>query len=124
MSRKLPPAFALFDAWTRIALEAQSVIAMRVLGNAGFLALPARENDRMVAEKWKAAMDAGWAAWRAAAMGAAPMAVALAYARPYGRATRGNSRRLGPTLLVPGATPRAGKTRSSKPRAGKARSRR
>jgi hypothetical protein len=109
MSRKLPPAFALFDAWTRIALEAQSIITYRVLGNAGFFPLPANENNRMVAEKWKAAADAGFAAWSAAALGGAPMAVALAYARPYGTATRGNARRLGPKLGTAATAPRTRK---------------
>ena len=94
MPRNPPPPAALLGAWTRIAVEAQSVIAMRLLGTAGLWHLPAQENHRMVAEKWKAAIDAGWAAWRVAALGGAPLAVALAYAQPVGRATRANSRRL------------------------------
>jgi hypothetical protein len=94
MPRRPPPPFALVAAWTHIAVEAQTVIAMRLLGTAGLWHLPAKEQTRMVAEKWKAASEAGWAAWRAAALGGAPMAVALAFARPVGRATRANTRRL------------------------------
>lgn len=89
----LPPA-ALAGAWFGIAAAAQAVIAMRLLGMAGFWNVPARENSRMVSEKWQAAFDAGWQAWRLAARGGAPLAVALAFARPVGRTVRANRRRL------------------------------
>jgi len=109
MSRNVPPALALFDAWSRIAVTSQSVIAMRLLGMAGFWNVHPQENQRMVAEKWQAVFDAGWGAWRSAALGAAPMAVALAYARPVGIATRGNLRRLkGGNPMLPQRRKRTG----------------
>lgn len=94
MPRKSLPAPALIGAWTGIALASQGVIAMRLLGMAGLWHVPAQENTRMVTEKWQAAVEAGWQAWRLAALGGAPMAVALAFARPVGRVARANSRRL------------------------------
>ncbi len=110
MPSNFPHAIVVFNAWARIAVEAQCVIAMRMMGGAGLWKVPSGENHRMVAEKWKAAFDSGLAAWRAAALGGAPMAVALAFAEPVGRATRANTRRLAPghPLL---AAPRRGAAR-------------
>lgn len=88
------PSVALATAWTRLAVESQSVIAMRLMGMAGLWHVPAQENTRMVAEKVQAVTEAGWQAWRVAALGGAPIAVALAVARPVSRTAGANLRRL------------------------------
>jgi hypothetical protein len=92
--RRSLPAPALLAAWSGIAIAAQGVIAMRLLGMAGLWHVPAQENTRMVTEKWQAAFDGGLQAWRVAALGGAPLAMALAYARPVRRVARANRRRL------------------------------
>jgi len=74
--------------------QANMVIALRMMGMAGTWPVPAREAQRMVAEKGPALAAAGMAAGWAALAGAAPAAVAAAWLRPVGRKTRANARRL------------------------------
>jgi hypothetical protein len=81
--------------WTRIAMESQRIIALRVMGMAGILPAAADEGDRMVREKWQAAFASGLAAGLAMQRGAAPVAIALAATAPVARKTRANLRRLG-----------------------------
>jgi hypothetical protein len=91
--RPLPPT-ALLGTWTGIAVASQAVIAMRLMGMAGLWRVPASENTVMVTEKLAAAFEAGGKAWGLALTGAAPAAVALAYARPVARVARANRKRL------------------------------
>lgn len=105
MSRK--PQFDPMALWmlgfeySRMMMEAQSVIAMRLMGMSGFWGMSRGEETRMVTEKQKAFMDSGLAMWKAALGSKAPEAVLRAGIKPLGRATSGNVRRLsrkGPRL--------------------------
>ncbi|ETW13673.1 hypothetical protein ATO8_06571 [Roseivivax marinus] len=82
-----------FAAW-RLALEAQTVMAIRIAGMAGFLALPPGEALRMVNEKspaWtRAAMDSG----KVIAGGGSMVDAMGAGMRPLHRAASSNRRRL------------------------------
>ncbi len=89
-----------FDYW-RTALsagqmmaEAQSVIAMRMMGMAGLWNVTKAENARMVAEKSDAIREAGMAAAGAMMRGQSPLAVAVAAMKPVKRRTGANARRL------------------------------
>ncbi len=83
-----------FDAWRMLA-EAQTVIALRVMGMAGLWNLGEGETTRMFAEKQQAfaqsAMDGATAAMR----GQPPERVLAAVVRPLGLRTSANARRLG-----------------------------
>lgn len=79
--------------WTMMA-EAQTVIALRVMGMCGVLPASPGEHRTMMAEKGPAFARAAVAATRAAAMGQGPLAVAEAAIKPIGRRTRSNLRRL------------------------------
>lgn len=99
-----------FDWWllgwqTSVMLaEAQAVIAMRMMGLAGFWAVHPSESLRMIAEKPAAYARAAEAAGRAAFAGKAPHEIAGAALRPVRRKTRANSRRL--VRKGPGPGPR------------------
>ncbi len=79
---------------TRLAVEAQMVIAFRMLGMAGVLPSAPSENRRMVAEKAKAFPRAGAAMAKAAAAGRPPEAVVSAGVKPLRQVTSSNVRRL------------------------------
>jgi hypothetical protein len=89
------PLLNLYAQWSRIAIDSQRVISIRLLGIAGVLPAKPGENDRMLREKWLALMQASMGAALAMQRGAAPVAIALAATAPVARATRANSRRLG-----------------------------
>lgn len=78
----------------RMMAEAQTVIAMRMLGLAGILPAAKGENRRMIAEKQAAYANAGMAAAGAMMAGATPLQAWSAALSPIGRTTRANSRRL------------------------------
>lgn len=82
---------------TMMLAEAQTVIALRLMGMAGIWRLdrgcPA-EQARMVAEKFSAAHEAGRAAGRAVMAGLSAAAVADQALKPIRRRTRANARRL------------------------------
>ena len=80
--------------------EAQMVMTMRLLGMAGFWAVPPSENFRMITEKPDAFVRSAFAASTAAMEGKRPDQVAQAAIKPLRRKTRANSKRLrraGPT---------------------------
>ena len=84
-----------------IAVEANMVVAMRIMGLMGGWTLPAGERTRMMAEKQAAMTEAGLGAASAVARGASPVAVARAAAAPVRRRTKANVKRLarlGPKL--------------------------
>ena len=74
--------------------EAQMVIAMRMLGGAGFWNVDGFENIRMVAEKAGAFVEAGHAASAAVWSGHGPAATSFAVLKPIRKRTRSNVRRL------------------------------
>ena len=80
--------------WTYMALEAQTVVALRVMGMAGVWSVTPHENNRMVSEKAKAFTESAWGAAKVASGGGRPDQVASAAIRPLRRTTRANSRRL------------------------------
>ncbi len=90
----------VFDYWgnavqmSLVMAEAQSVIAMRLMGMVGLWSVTAQEDKRMVSEKvfamTKAMTDAGKVGLR----GGSPDQVTAAAIRPIRQATRANNRRL------------------------------
>ncbi|MEM8753061.1 MAG: hypothetical protein AAGF90_08800 [Pseudomonadota bacterium] len=85
---------ALAAEAARIGFEANMVIAMRMMGFAGWWATSPSEAERMVAEKRRAFTEAAFAAGRAAAKGAGPAAVTKAAMKPIRRKTKANAKRL------------------------------
>ncbi len=86
---------------TQIGVEAQSVIAMRLAGMAGFWATPPEEMTRMVSEKAMAAVQVAEATTLAAIAGHSADRVMEAGMNEIGRYTASNVRRLsrmGPTM--------------------------
>ena len=81
-------------AYTAMLVQAQTVIAYRILGMSGMLVSSPGENTRMVAEKGPAFAEANWAAWQAALRGAPADAIANAWIKPIGKRTSSNARRL------------------------------
>lgn len=79
---------------TRIGIEAQTVIAMRLAGMAGLWDTPPSEVTRMVVEKAEAAIEALEASAWAALEGKAPDAVLAAGMTEIGRYTSRNLTRL------------------------------
>lgn len=79
---------------TRIAVDSQIVIGMRMAGMMGMVAQAPGEPFRMVAEKQAAAQESMLAMAQAGFRGASPENMVAAGLRPYGRVTRANSRRL------------------------------
>lgn len=86
--------FRLMAQMTRIAIDSQVVIGLRVAGMMGMMAQAPGEPFRMVAEKQAAASEAMFAVARAAGRGASADRVLSAALRPYSKRTRANSRRL------------------------------
>lgn len=83
-----------FDAW-RLLTEAQTVIALRMMGMAGLWTLSDGETTRMFTEKHQAFAQSALDGTRAAMRGAPPEAVLAAVVRPLGRKTSANAKRLG-----------------------------
>ena len=77
-----------------LLLEAQTVIALRVLGMAGILPASRGENDRMWREKPATFFDAYAAGTRALMAGQNPDQVMSASLAPLSRKVRANRRRL------------------------------
>jgi hypothetical protein len=82
-----------FDA-AKIGFEAQSVIAMRLAGIAGFWNVPENENVRMVQEKPLAVLEAGHAAFTALMNGHSPDRALSASMARIGHHTQSNLARL------------------------------
>lgn len=89
-----------FDYWllglrmTHMLVEAQTVVALRMMGMAGGWPVSATENTRMVNEKGPAFIKAAGAATAAAMKGRRPDQIVDAALRPIGLKTRSNARRL------------------------------
>lgn len=77
-----------------VMAEAQAVIAMRLMGLAGFWSVTPSENRRMVSEKVQAMVKGSMDAGVAELQGQPPDKVAAAAIKPVRRATRANCRRL------------------------------
>ncbi len=75
-------------------MQAQSVIAMRMMGMAAVWTVSPSENTRMVSEKMRAGIKAGAAAHRSAMQGGSATDIAEAALAPVKRATAANARRL------------------------------
>jgi hypothetical protein len=74
--------------------EAQTVIAMRLMGMAGVWSVAPSERHRMVSEKVHAAARSATEAGHAMLRGHSPDQIVAAALRPYRQKTRANSRRL------------------------------
>jgi hypothetical protein len=83
-----------FDAWRMLA-EAQTVIALRMMGMAGMWTLAEGETARMMTEKQQAFAQSAFDLTAAAMRGKPPEQILSAAVRPLGRKTRANARRLG-----------------------------
>lgn len=81
-------------AWSRLMVETQTVMTLRLMGMVGFWPVSPGENDRMVFEKGPAFARAQVAMTKAALKGARPDEIFAAGIRPLGRRTGANSRRL------------------------------
>lgn len=77
-----------------LLVEAQAVIAMRVMGMAGVWSTGPNENHRMVSEKVYALSKATRDAAAVALTGAGPEATMAAAIKPLRQKTRANTRRL------------------------------
>lgn len=77
-----------------LALETQSVVAMRLFGMAGLWSVAPSENSRMVSEKSRAFTQSLFDTQRAVWSGARPEQVAAAALAPIRRTTRANALRL------------------------------
>ncbi|MEQ8656974.1 MAG: hypothetical protein RIC24_06670 [Hyphomicrobiales bacterium] len=82
-----------FALW-RMGFEAQSVIAMRTMGAAGFWNHSDLENQLMVREKQVALAKGTAGAARALMRGESPAAVMLEAVKPMQKKTGANARRL------------------------------
>ncbi|MBM3604814.1 MAG: antibiotic ABC transporter [Alphaproteobacteria bacterium] len=92
----LPAAqMRLVTQYTRMAIEAQMVIGLRMAGMMGLMTQAPGEPFLMVAEKQAAASESMFAMARASMRGHSPERMLAAGLRPYGKRTRANSRRLG-----------------------------
>ena len=81
-------------SWSRLMVETQTVMTLRLMGMAGLWPVKPGENDRMVFEKAPAFARAQVAMTRAALGGARPDQIMAAGLKPLGRRTGANSRRL------------------------------
>ncbi|MEM7721798.1 MAG: antifreeze protein [Pseudomonadota bacterium] len=97
MKRQYPDPWALWsvglNTWFLMA-EAQAVIAMRMMGMAGYWNVTPTEDARMITEKMVAFPQAMLACSHAALSGKSSHEVAQATLRPLRRKTRSNARRL------------------------------
>ena len=91
----LPAAqMRLATQFTRMAIEANMVIGLRMAGMMGLMAQAPGEPFRMVAEKQAAVSESLFAMAQAGMRGHSTERMLSAGLRPYGRRTRANSRRL------------------------------
>jgi methyl coenzyme M reductase subunit C len=94
------PPFSPFDLMrlsvntSMMLMQANSVIAMRMMGMAGGWTVSPRENTRMVNEKMRAGRKSGLAAQRSAFAGGSMTDIAEAALAPVQRTTAANARRL------------------------------
>ena len=79
---------------SHLMLEAQSVVAMRVMGMYGVWSVADGEDARMVSEKVHAMHKASSDATRAAFAGHTPDQIAAAAIKPFRQKTRANAKRL------------------------------
>ncbi|MDM7458635.1 MAG: antibiotic ABC transporter [Paracoccus sp. (in: a-proteobacteria)] len=79
---------------SRLAIESQMIVGLRLAGMMGLMAQSPGEPFRMVAEKQAAATESIFAMASAAGRGASAERVMSLGLRPYGKRTRANSRRL------------------------------
>lgn len=77
-----------------LMLEAQAVIAMRLMGMAGVWSVSPTEDGRMISEKVYALTKAHTDAARATLQGRGPDEIAAAAIKPIRQKTRANARRL------------------------------
>lgn len=89
-----PPPLRLWAQMTRLAIDLQTIIALRMAGMMGMVSQSPGEPFRMVAEKQAAASEAMMAVMQATSKGASVDRVMSAALRPYSKRTRANSRRL------------------------------
>ncbi|WP_209424535.1 antibiotic ABC transporter [Pararhodobacter sp. SW119] len=89
-----PAAMQLANTYTRMLVESQMIITMRMMGMVGAWRVSPTENKRMVQEKMSAFMKGAAAAGAVAMRGADAVAIVTAATAPYSRATRANTRRL------------------------------
>ncbi|MFN3524572.1 MAG: antibiotic ABC transporter [Paracoccus sp. (in: a-proteobacteria)] len=80
--------------FSRMAIESQMIIGIRLAGMMGLIAQAPGEPFRMVAEKHAAASESLLAMATAAGRGASAERVMSLGLRPYGKRTRANSQRL------------------------------
>ena len=96
----MPRIATPLEYWTNalqlgfVLAEAQSVIAMRMMGAAGVWSVPKTENKRMLNEKIFAFVKGTTDASRAAIAGQSPDAVTALAIKPIRQATRANHKRL------------------------------
>lgn len=83
------------EAW-QLAVEAQQVMALRLMALSGWLPYQAGENRRMVDEKSKAFTKAAIGAHHAIISGKSPDDVARAAMKPIRKKVRANRKRLSP----------------------------
>jgi hypothetical protein len=97
MPRRTGPASLMgnYMQMSMMMIEAQQVIAMRLMGMAGVWSVSPQENTRMVTEKMAAMTKSANAAGQATLQGGSPNQITAAAIAPIRRATRANSRRLG-----------------------------
>ena len=79
---------------TRMMVEAQQVIVLRMTGMAGVWSMGSEEHQRMVEEKVAAMTESARAVVVAGMAGKSPGTVAMAAIRPLRRRTRANASRL------------------------------
>lgn len=84
----------LWAQMTRIGIEAQLVIGLRLAGMAGLTRQAPSEPMRMVTEKQEAVVESIYAMVMGTARGDSAETVMNAALKPYARRTRANSRRL------------------------------
>ena len=83
-----------FDAW-RMMAEAQTVIALRMMGMSGLWKLGDGETTLMFTEKQQAFTQSAFDGALAAMRGQPPERILAAAVRPLGRKTSANAKRLG-----------------------------
>lgn len=79
---------------SRIMMESQMVIGLRLSGMAGFWPMEQAETNRMVSEKMSAGVDAAHAALRSGMAGGSLPDMAMAAMKLVRQKTRSNARRL------------------------------
>ncbi|MBU3030420.1 antibiotic ABC transporter [Paracoccus sp. XHP0099] len=86
--------YRIWMQMTRIAVDSQVIIGLRMAGMMGMMAQSPGEPFRMVAEKQAAASESLFAVAQATSRGVPADRVVSAALRPYSKRTRANSRRL------------------------------